>query len=142
MAINVALRPNKTALLFRMFLTDKMAGMGGPVSTRNPNEADRGQQWIRCQAMPYHQINEIEFENPCMIHAYDTDEERGLETVDQIAAHVLAARQIFVNDGTRDIYIAMSGIDIGYTLRDDPELMEYSRYQMTAFFTTKGTPLV
>lgn len=142
MAINAALRPNKTALLYVKFLTSKMAGVGGPVSTRNPGEVDRGEQWIRCQAMPYHQVNELEFENPCMVHAYDVDEERGLETIDLVAAHVLAARQIFINDGTRDVFIPMSGIDIGYTQRDDPELMEYTRYQMTSFFVTKGTPLV
>jgi hypothetical protein len=142
MAIDVALRPNKTALLFRNFLTARMVGIGGPVSTRNPGDQDRGDQWIRCQAMPYHQVNELEFENPCMLHAYDLDEERGLETIDQIAARVLEARQIHINDGVRDIFVADSGIDIGYTVRVDPELIQYSRYQMTAFFCTKGTPLV
>jgi hypothetical protein len=114
-----------------------MNGVGGPVASRNPDQADRGPQWIRIQAMPYRQINEIEFENPAMIHVYDLDEESGLETADLIGAHILAAKQIHV--GNR--WVSQSGIDIGYTKLTDPELIEYTRYQMAGFFVTKGQPL-
>lgn len=138
MALDIALRPGKTAVLWRDFLISKMSGTAGPIATRNPEEQDRGEQWIRIQAMPYHQVNEIEFENPAQIHVYDLDEERGLETIDVVGAHILAARQVHI--GSR--FVSYSGIDIGYATRTDPELIQYTRTLLTGFFVTKGQPLV
>lgn len=137
MTINAALRPGKTEVLWKTYLIGAMNGVGGPVATRNPDQADRGSQWIRIQAMPFRQINEIEFENPAMIHVYDLDEEQGLETIDLVSAHTLAAKQIRVAGR----WISNSGIDIGYTKLTDPELIEYTRYQMAGYFVTKGQPL-
>jgi len=137
MSIKVALRPGKTEILFRTYLLLSMGGIGGPVVSRNPGEDDRGEQWIRIQAMPYRQLNEIEFENPAMVHVYDTDEERALESIDLVGAHILAAKQIHVGDR----WVSDSGIDIGYTKLDDPDLVEYTRYQLAGYFVTKGQPL-
>ncbi len=136
--LNVPLRPNKTELLFMDWYGGKLNGVGGDWCTRNPDEADRGQQWIRVQPMPIHQVNDIEFENPATIHVYDMDEDRALETCDLIGAWSVAARQVTICD----VFVSYSGIDLGYVKKSDPELMEYTRYQMTPYFITRGTPLV